>query len=307
VVKKPNSMDKYLVVICGPTAIGKTEIAIDIAKPFKTEIISADARQFYIEMNIGTAKPSIQQLEKVKHHFINSLSITEDYNAGQFEMDALKVLKDLFQHHNLAVMVGGSGFYINTVCYGIDDLPSSDAIIRKDLIHEFESNGLPLLLQELKQADSVYYNEVDLANPHRIIRALEVYRITGMPYSSFLNKPKKERPFKVIKIGLDIDRKELYNRINKRVDSMIEAGLEREVKSLLSFRNTNALNTVGYSEWFNYFEGKIPLERVIELIKQNSRHYAKRQLTWFGRATEIKWFKPEQTEDILDYLKRIIK
>lgn len=223
----------------GPTAIGKTEVAIDIAKEFKTEIVSADARQFYKEMNIGTAKPSDEQLKEVRHHLINSLNITDNYNAGSFEKDALQVLETIYKHNDIAVMVGGSGLYINAVCYGIDEMPETNTEIRAALSEKYSKEGLQSLVDELKQVDPDYYEKVDKANPHRIIRALEVYRNTGLPYSAFLKKEKKQRPFKVVKIGLDLDRKELYKRINGRVDAMIEKGLEEEVKSLSDYKQSN--------------------------------------------------------------------
>jgi len=295
-------MNKYLVVILGPTAIGKTEVGIEVAKVYDTEIISADARQCFREMEIGTAKPNAQQLAEVKHHFINHLSISDLYNAGQFEEDALKTLEGIYKSKDVAVMVGGSGLYINAVCNGIDELPTSVEDVRKELIEDLEEKGIGYLQDELKRVDLVYYAEVDLNNPHRIIRALEVYRMTGKPYSLFRNKIKKDRPFKVIKIGLNMERKDLYKRINMRVDGMIQTGLEEEVRGLIPFKKTNAIQTVGYSEWFDYFDGKINRERVIELIKQNSRRYAKRQLTWFGRDEEIKWFHPNEVKEILGYL-----
>jgi len=300
-------MDKYLIVIMGPTAVGKTEVAINIAKEFKTEIVSADARQFYKEMNIGTAKPSDEQLKEVKHHLINSLNIIDNYNAGSFEKDALKVLDSIYKHHNIVVMVGGSGLYINAVCYGIDEMPETNTDTRISLSEKYSKEGLQSLVDELKQVDPDYYEKVDKANPHRIIRALEVFRNTGLPYSTFLNKEKKLRPFKVIKIGLDMDRKELYKRINNRVDLMIEKGLEKEVKSLSDQKLCNSMQTVGYSEWFDYFDGKISIDRVIELIKQNSRRYAKRQMTWFRKDKDIKWFLPEKRDEIVDNIKEEIK
>ena len=296
-------MSKYLIVIAGPTAVGKTELAISIAKEFHTEIISADSRQFYKEMNIGTAKPLKEQLDEIKHHLVNSLSIIENYNAGLFEKDALNILNDIYKKNDFAVMVGGSGLYINAVCYGINEMPETSSEIRNELSDKYAKEGLQVLQEELKNVDLDYYNKVDLSNPHRIIRALEVYRNTGIPYSTFLNKEKKQRPFKIIKIGLNIDRKELYKRINNRVDDMINSGLEEEVKALSKFKNHNAMQTVGYSEWFDYFDGKTSLERVIELIKQNSRRYAKRQLTWFNKDKEIKWFLPDEKAKIINYIR----
>ena len=300
-------MDKYLIVIMGPTAVGKTEVAINIAKEFQTEIISADSRQFYKEMNIGTAKPSNEQLKEVKHHLINSLNSTDNYNAGTFETDALKVLETIYKNKDIAVMVGGSGLYINAVFNGIDEMPETNTETRAALSDKYSKEGLQSLVDELKQVDRVYYEKVDKANPHRIIRALEVFRNTGLPYSAFLNREKKHRSFKVIKIGLDMDRKELYKRINNRVDVMIEKGLEKEVNSLSDFKKCNSMQTVGYSEWFDYFDENISIDRVIELIKQNSRRYAKRQMTWFRKDKDIKWFLPEKQEEIVKYVMEEIK
>ena len=279
-----------MVVIAGPTAIGKTEVAIEIAKAFNTEILSADSRQFYKEMEIGTSKPSPKQLMAVKHHFINSLTMTENYNAGQFEEDVLKKLEELFKTKDMVVMAGGSGLYIDAVCNGFDPIPKSDDLIRKQLMSDLETKGLKVLQEELREVDPVFYKEVDLANSHRVIRGLEVYRTTGRPFSSFRNRNQKQRPFKIVKIGLEAEREVIYARINERVDRMIAWGLEEEVKSLLQYKETNALNSVGYWEWFNYFEGTRRLEWVIELIKQNTRRYAKRQMTWFRGDATIKWF-----------------
>ncbi len=300
-------MDKLLVVIAGPTAIGKTEVAISIAKKFNTEILSADARQLYKEMEIGTAKPSAEQLHEVKHHFINKLSITEDYNAGQYEIDALKTLEKIYANKDIAIMVGGSGLYINAVCNGFDSMPDANEFIRKELAEELQNKGLQSLQEELLQIDPTYYQEVDLANPIRIMRALEVYRITGKPYSLFRLKVKKERPFKIIKIGLKMDRKILYQRIDDRVDVMINKGLEEEVKTLLPYKDRNALHTVGYKEWLDYFDGKNHQEWVVPMIKQNTRHYAKRQMTWFNKDEEIQWFQPEEVEQIIAYVQSQIQ
>ncbi|MEI6816736.1 MAG: tRNA (adenosine(37)-N6)-dimethylallyltransferase MiaA [Bacteroidota bacterium] len=293
---------KYLIIIAGPTAIGKTDLAIKVAKEFETEIISADARQLYKEMNIGTAKPDAQQLAAVKHHFIDTLSIDESYNAGKFETDALKVLEELYETKDVVVMAGGSGLYINAVRFGIDEMPDIDPEIRNAIKEDFAKHGIAYLQEELLRSDPEYHAKVDLANPSRLMRALEVFRATGIPYSNFLNKEKKPRPFEEIYIGLNTDRKQLYKRINQRVDTMIQDGLEEEVRSLMSHEGTNAMQTVGYREWFEYLDGKDTKESVIEAIKQHTRNYAKRQLTWFNRDEKIKWFFPFEKDAILDYI-----
>lgn len=294
--------DKTLIVIVGPTAIGKTDLAIKIARQYQTEIVSADSRQFYKEMEIGTAKPSVEELSIVKHHFINSHSITEEFSVGDFETNALITLEEIFKTHNCAVLVGGSGLFIRAVTEGFDDLPKADPTIREDLNLLFQKSGIEPLREKLKILDPAYYAEVDLSNPQRIIRALEVSISTGKSFSSFRFKQSKERPFNILKIGLNINREDLYTRINNRVDKMIEAGLIEEVRKLQPYRHLNALNTVGYSELFDAFDGKISLEQGIENIKQNTRRFAKRQLTWFRKDEEIKWFSPNQTSEILEFI-----
>jgi tRNA dimethylallyltransferase len=286
-------MNHQLIVITGPTASGKTAVAIRLAQHYKTIIISADSRQFYREMSIGTAKPSRLELDAAKHYFIDSHSITENFSVGDFEKQGLALLDELFQNHDIVILVGGSGLYIKALCEGFDDIPQADAAIREQLNNEFTEKGIIALQDALKTADPTYYNEVDLSNPQRIIRALEVYQSTGEPFSSFRKSTINKRPFNVLKIGLDLPREILYNRINLRVDDMVKQGLTNEVANLIPHSNLNALNTVGYRELFDYFDGKTDLPRAIELIKQNTRHFAKRQMTWFRKDQTIHWIKPE--------------
>jgi len=287
---------KKLIVIAGPTAVGKTAVAIEVAKKLQTEIISADSRQFYREMTIGTAKPSVEELTQVKHNFINSHSITENFSVGDFEREGLTLLEDIFQTHDTAILVGGSGLYIKAICEGFDELPPASAQLREKLNKEFEEKGIAYLQEKLRDADPVYYQQVDLNNPQRLIRALEVTEASGKPFSSYRKSVINKRPFECIKIGLNLPREILYQRINDRVDDMIKQGLLDEVRSLLPYRTLNALNTVGYSELFDYFDGKIGLPGTIELIKQNTRRFAKRQLTWFRKDKDIKWFEASNTE-----------
>jgi tRNA dimethylallyltransferase len=298
---------KNLVVITGPTAIGKTSLAIEVAKHFHTEIISADSRQFFREISIGTAKPSEIQLKEVKHHFINSHSIFDEYNVGKFEEDALKHLEKLFQNHNIVLLVGGSGLYIDGVCKGFDALPESDKETREKLKRIFEEEGIGSLQKLLKEKDPEHYEKVDLSNPHRIMRALEVCMSTGKKYSELRKGEKKKRKFNVIKIGLNTERKKLYKNINVRVDGMFKAGLLEEAKKLEPNKNLNSLQTVGYKELFDFIGGKITFENAVELIKKNTRNFAKRQLTWFRKDKEITWFDPNEKENILNYIEsRII-
>lgn len=295
-------MQKTLIVIAGPTAVGKTALGIEIAKHFKTEIISADSRQFFKEMSIGTAKPDEKELQEIKHHFINSHSIQEDVSVGSYEKQVLKLLEKLFSIYDVVVMVGGSGLYINAVIKGFDDLPETKNEIREQLNKKLQEEGLKTLQKELERVDLNYYNEVDINNPQRIIRALEIYHTTGNPFSHYRKGVKKQRLFKTIIIGLNTEREKLYNRINKRVDQMISSGLVDEVKTLYTFRQLNSLNTVGYSEIFEYLDANISLEQAIESIKQNTRRFAKRQITWFKKLENIVWFDPNQKQEILDYL-----
>lgn len=299
-------MQKHLIVLNGPTGIGKTKTGIQIAKHFKTEIVSADSRQIYKEMTIGTAVPDFEELNAVKHHFIQTHSIHEVYNASRYENEALDVIDSVLKTNNLVLLVGGSMLYIDAVCRGIDIMPDADAEIRKMLKDKLEKEGLESLRFQLKKIDPNYYNSVDLKNPNRIIHALEISIQTGKPYSSFRSNPNKTRSFSIIKIGLNCDRKKLHNRINSRVDQMIDAGLENEARNLHHLKHLNALNTVGYRELFAYFDGKTTLEKAIELIKRNSRRYARKQLTWFRSDNEINWFEPEQSNEIISFLKNQI-
>ncbi|MFG6687718.1 tRNA (adenosine(37)-N6)-dimethylallyltransferase MiaA [Mariniflexile sp. HNIBRBA6329] len=283
-------MSKYLISIIGPTAIGKTALSIKLANYFNTEIISADSRQFFKEMSIGTAAPSKEELAAAKHHFIHNKSIQDNYNVGAFEKDALNTLNTLFKKHNVVIMVGGSGLYVDAVTKGLDDFPEVDANIRETLNSDLENKGLTYLQNQLKEFDIVSYNSIAIDNPHRVIRALEICMGTGMPYSSFLNKKEGNRNFKTITIGLTAERKTIYNRINQRVDMMMQQGLLDEVKNLLPYKELNALNTVGYKELFNYLESEWTLDFAISEIKKNSRRFAKRQLTWFKKDENTLWF-----------------
>ncbi len=296
---------KTLLVIAGATASGKTAIAIQLAQYYNTVIVSADSRQFYKEMSIGTAKPGLEELAVARHYFIGSHSITENFSVGDYEKQGLALLDELFKTHDLVILVGGSGLYIKALCEGFDDIPQADPGTREQLNREFAEKGITPLQEELKKTDPVFYNEVDLNNPQRIIRALEVYRKTGKPFSSYRKAIVNKRPFRTLKLSLDLPRQVLYERINRRVDDMIKQGLVDEVRSLLPFRQLNALNTVGYSELFDYFDGKTDIKTAIELIKQNTRHFAKRQLTWFRRDAAIHWLPPGEIipEKITELLK----
>ncbi len=278
---------KTLLVIAGPTGIGKTAMAISLAQHFGTEILSADSRQFYREMCIGTAVPTEEELESAPHHFIQHKSIQEDYSVGDYERDALERIDMLFQEHDLLIMAGGSGLYIDAVLFGLDSFPQIDPGIRKRLVIDLEKKGLPALQEELRIKDPVYAARVDLQNPHRVIRALEVCRATGKPYSGFLGMKRKKRPFRLIILGLEAPREELYRRIEARVDRMMAGGLLEEAGKLRQYKHLNALQTVGYRELFDYFDGKIELEQAVSEIKKNSRRYAKRQTTWFKRHKDI--------------------
>ncbi|WP_343523668.1 tRNA (adenosine(37)-N6)-dimethylallyltransferase MiaA [Pedobacter sp.] len=293
---------KTLISIVGPTAIGKTALAIGLAQHFGTEIISADSRQFFKEMAIGTAKPNAEELAAAKHHFIDSHTVTQLFSTGDFEVEALKKLEEIFREHELAIMVGGSGLYVNALINGLDEMPNIDLSIRENLNRKFEEEGIAVIQTQLAQLDPEYFAKVDQQNPQRMIRGLEVFLSTGQKLSSMLSATKKERPFNIIKIGLNTDRAVLYDRINKRVDQMIAEGLLDEVKGLMPFKHHNALNTVGYSELFDYLDGKSSLEDAIAAIKQNTRRFAKRQLTWFRRDEEIKWFEPDDKYNIMLYI-----
>jgi len=298
---------KTLIVVVGPTAVGKTALAIQLANHFKTSIISADSRQFYHEMSIGTAKPNAEELAQANHYFINSRSIAEEYTAGDFEREALIRLAVLFKSTDVVIAVGGSGLFVRALTEGLDDLPKAGEEIREKLNEWFRNEGLEPLKQRLQEIDPTYYEKADIDNPQRVIRAIEVFEASGKPISFFMNKQKAERPFQVITIGLNTDREWLYNRINQRVDLMMEAGLLEEVKSLLPFRNKPALLTVGYAEIFEYLDGKISLEDAVSQIKQNSRRYAKRQITWFKKYGNTVWFEPQAKDEIFAYLNQTLK
>lgn len=302
------SMPKFLISIIGPTAIGKTALSIKLAQHFNTEIISADSRQFYKEMQIGTAAPSKVELASAKHHFIHHKSIHDNYNVGAFEKDALNCLDELFKKQNVVIMVGGSGLYVDAVTKGLDDFPEVDTNIRKTLNEQLKNDGLITLQNQLKILDKKTFENIAIDNPHRVIRALEICIGTGKPYSSFLNKVKEKRNFKTIPIGLTAERDIIYNRINQRVDLMKEAGLLNEVEKLIEHKNLNALNTVGYKELFNHLNGEWTLDFAISEIKKNTRRFAKRQLTWFKRDNKTLWFDyAEEPDNIIKHIETLIK
>ena len=301
-------MDKHLITIIGPTAIGKTNLAIRIANYFKTEIVSADSRQFYKEMNIGTAKPSNSELNSIKHHLINNKSINDNYNISDYEKDALKSIKSIFNKNDVAILVGGSGLYINTVLYGLDEIPEISNETRNSLYLDLELKGIKKMQEQLKLLDPASYSAIDINNPRRLIRALEVSISTGKSYSSFLKKKKKKRDFNIIVLGINQDRLELYDKINTRVDNMVESGLINEAKQLYNLKSLNALNTIGYREVFNYIEDKYSLDECINEIKKNTRRYAKRQLTWFKSIDRVEWITPEYNfEKIIAYINNLIR
>ena len=301
-------MGKHLITIIGPTAIGKTNLAIKIANYFKTEIVSADSRQFYKEMNIGTAKPSNSELNSIKHHLINNKSINDDYNISDYEKDALNSINSIFNKNDIAILVGGSGLYINTILYGLDEIPEISNDTRNLLYLDLELKGIKKLQDQLKLLDPVSHDAIDINNPRRLIRALEVSISTGKSYSSFLKKKKKKRDFNIIVLGINQDRSELYNKIDTRVDNMVESGLINEAKELYSLKSLKALNTIGYSEVFNYIENKYSLEECISEIKKNTRRYAKRQLTWFKSIDKVEWITPEYDfEKIIAHINNLIR
>lgn len=295
-------MDKTLVVLLGPTGVGKTDLSIDLAKSFGTSIVSCDSRQIYREMKIGTAVPSEQQLAAVPHFFVRTLSVNAYYNSWQFEQQALEKIHELHEKQKVVVMAGGSMMYIDAVCKGIDDIPTIDPALRQSLMNRYEEEGLESIRLQLKQLDPVFYEQVDLNNAKRVLHAVEVCLMAGVPYSSLRTNVAKDRGFRIIKIGLMREKEELYDRINRRVDQMLQNGLMEEARSLYPYREYNALNTVGYKEWFDFFDGKIDEAEAIRLIKRNSRRYAKKQLSWFRRDGEIRWFHPDEKDRILTYL-----
>lgn len=290
-------MNKILISVVGPTAIGKTKLAILLAEYYNTEIISADSRQFFKEMNIGTAVPSNHELNLANHHFIQHKSITESYSVGDFESEAIDKISTLFKTKDVVIMAGGSGLYVNAITDGLNSFPTIDTGIREGLNAELAKHGIKFLQDKLERIDPVYFNKVDINNPQRVIRALEVSIGSGKPYSSFINQPKAERSFKILTVGIKADRALIYDRINKRVDLMMKAGLLEEAKNVLPFRNYNALQTVGYKELFNYFDEEWTLEFAISEIKKNTRRFAKRQLTWFLRNKHTIWFDYEYEQN----------
>jgi len=295
------------VVIAGPTGVGKTRVSLETARHFGTEILSADSRQMYREMRIGTAVPSMEELALVRHHFIGNLSISDYYNASRYEEEAIALLNRLFRRSPVVVLTGGSMLYVDAVCNGIDDLPTIDPLIRDQLLRQYHREGIGSLRELVRQLDPEYYRTVDPDNPKRLLHALEICMMTGKPYSSFLKREKKQRSFRILKCGLNMDRKSLYEQINRRVDEMVAAGLEEEARGLFPFRSLNALNTVGYREWFSFFDGACTREETIAQIKSNTRRYARKQLTWFRRDQAITWFHPDETEKLITFIEKEIK
>jgi tRNA dimethylallyltransferase len=293
---------KKLIVIVGPTATGKTALAIWVARELKAEIISADSRQIYRELTIGTAKPDEEELRQVPHHFVNSHSITEDYDAARFGEEAMLTIYGLFEKYNYVVVCGGSGLYIKALLEGFDDIPEVPDEIRDQLIEEFENKGMLWLQNRMRELDPEHFEKIDQKNPMRLMRALEVKLATGKSISEFQKQVAKELPFKVVKIGVEVERAKLYERIDQRMDQMIARGLFAEASDLYSYRDKNALQTVGYQEIFGFIDGQYDKEEAIRLLKRNSRRYAKRQLTWFKRDEQIRWFKPDDTNSIVEYI-----
>lgn len=296
-----------LIVLIGPTGVGKTELSLRLAEHFRTCIVSADSRQFYADLKIGTAAPTPGQLQRVPHHFVGTLRLTDYYSAAQYEAEVLNLLEKLFTEHDTVVLTGGSMMYVDAICKGIDDIPTVDAETRQLMLQKYEAEGLESLCAELKLLDPEYYRQVDLKNPKRVIHALEICYMTGKTYTSFRTNSPKERPFRIVKIGLTRDREELYDRINRRVDMMVEEGLVEEARQVYPYRALNSLNTVGYKEVFKYLDGEWTLPFAIEKIKQNSRIYSRKQMTWFKRDKEIRWFHPEQEAEILEYCRQAIQ
>ena len=292
-----------LIVLIGPTGVGKTELSLQLAEAFNTCIVSADSRQLYADLKIGTAAPTPEQLQRVKHYMVGTLGLTDYYSAAQYETEVMKLLNELFKEKKVVLLTGGSMMYVDAVCKGIDDIPTVDADTRSLMLQKYETEGLEHLCSELKLLDPEYYQIVDLKNPKRVIHALEICYMTGKTYTSFRTQQKKERPFRIVKVGLTRDREELYDRINRRVDQMMADGLLDEARSVYAHKEYNSLNTVGYKELFKYMDGEWTLDFAIEKIKQNSRIYSRKQMTWFKRDTDIRWFHPEQETEILSYLR----
>lgn len=297
---------KTLIVLIGPTGVGKTELSLQLAERFQTCIISADSRQLYADLKIGTAAPTSEQLQRVRHYFVGTLQLTDYYSAAQYETEVLQLLEKLYTQHEVVLLTGGSMMYVDAVCKGIDDIPTVDAETRQLLLQKYETEGLEKLCAELKLLDPEYYKIVDLKNHKRVIHALEICYMTGKTYTSFRTQKKKERPFRIIKIGLTRNREELYERINQRVEQMITDGLIEEARSVYPHRALNSLNTVGYKEIFKYLDGEWTLPFAIEKIQQNSRIYSRKQMTWFKRDEEIRWFHPEQAAKILTHIENCI-
>lgn len=293
---------KRLLVVVGPTGSGKTDLSIRLALHYGAPILSTDSRQVYRGMPIGTAQPSADQLQAIEHHFIASHDLTDNLNCGEYEVQALARLEELFADHDWVVAVGGSGLYVRALCEGMDDLPQADEPLRRELVHRLAEEGLGALAEELRELDPEYCRTADLNNPARVMRALEVCLQTHIPYSRQRTGERRPRPFEIVKIGIDLPRDVLYDRINRRVDRMLADGLEAEARALYPYRELNALKTVGYREFFDYFDGRIGYDEAVELIKRNSRRYAKRQLTWFRRDSEIRWFAPDDDAAIIAYV-----
>lgn len=296
-------ISKKLIAVVGPTAVGKTDLAIEIAKHFNTEIISADSRQFYKEMAIGTAKPSLEEQAGVPHHFVDFLSVDQEYSVGDYEKEAIRTIEELFLQYDVAVLVGGSGLFVKAVCEGLDVFPEIKSGVREEWKKKLEEKGLSYLQEYIRQIDPVFYRSGEIENPQRVIRAIEVHASSGIPFSQFHKMKKKERSFDVIPVGLNLERDVLYTRINRRVDLMVESGLVGEVESLIEKKELPALKTVGYAELFAYFEGELTMSEALDKIKQNTRRYAKRQITWFKKMPGIQWFSPADREAILTYIK----
>ncbi|MFK7900998.1 MAG: tRNA (adenosine(37)-N6)-dimethylallyltransferase MiaA [Cyclobacteriaceae bacterium] len=300
------SKEKHLIVVVGPTAIGKTALAVELAKTYGAVVVSADSRQFYKELAIGTAKPTTEEMDGVTHHFIDSHSVQQEYTAGMYEHDCIELLNELFQKHQVVVLVGGSGLFIRAVCEGLDNIPG-DKVIREQLIQEYEEKGLEDLQDRLKTIDPIHYAQMDTANPHRVMRALEACLVTGKPFSELRTGEKKKRSFTITTIGLEMERELLYDRINRRVDSMLENGLLDEVKTILPFQELTALQTVGYREFYPYFKQERSLEESVELVKRNTRRYAKQQMTWFKKSKDTVWFEAGNHQLIQTFLETKIK
>ena len=291
-----------LIIVLGPTGVGKSDISIQLAKHYHTEIVSADSRQFFSELSIGTAVPSSDDLNEINHHFIQNKSIHHYYNVSEYETEALQLIHELHKRSNPVILTGGSMLYLDTICNGIDDIPTVDPEIRDEVIKWYEANGIEALRCRLQEVDPEYYEEVDRNNPKRMLHAVEVCQMTGKTFTSFRTRTVKERPFRIIKIGINQDRKVLYNRINERVLRMMDAGLLEEARSVYPYRSLNSLNTVGYKELFMYFDGDCTLDEAVDMIQRNTRKYARKQLTWFRRDQQIKWFEPDQIEEIIEYI-----